>query len=99
MNKYTKMLVISSMLTITACTPPSRTISDEDGELPLIEYTVQGHPLQCVKRGAYKMSCNWERWNKTKHLCEAASLKRRTVTTKEGEVLVFPATKGECGDE
>lgn len=58
------LVLLLAVFTLIACTPDKKTVSDVKGELPLAEYTVQGYPLQCVTYGAYKMSCNWEKYNR-----------------------------------
>tara|TARA_R110000851_G_scaffold172804_1_gene319081 strand:+ start:49 stop:348 length:300 start_codon:yes stop_codon:yes gene_type:complete len=94
-------LVLISVTLLTACgVEYEHKYTRKVGELQATRYLVRGISIDCVSANNtyHTLSCNWEKYNKIINECKSENLSERTVITKDGETLVFPATKGECGD-
>lgn len=60
-----KLLIIGMVALLAGCNNVEKTVVEKgNGNSTKVIYTLDNKPLECIVKGAYKMSCNWEKHNK-----------------------------------
>lgn len=95
-----KRILITTVLLLAACGKSTQYTKESgiDSEQDVYTYIVKGIPLECIRQGTYRFSCNWTKYERIIEACKARRLDERTVYDKDGMEIIFPLIEGECGE-
>lgn len=52
------LLTLSTVMVLSGCYSHS-----DNADSSMKVYFIQGKPLECLRLGSYRLSCNWEKYN------------------------------------
>ena len=64
-NKLLAVLLSVLLVSLSGCGRDYKDIQTNKGEPDFVEYTIKGIPIECISI-PYRLSCNWEKYNKLK---------------------------------